>query len=61
MVTIECVISKAHHRTVMGAKGYKVQGITQEFDVQIKFPDREIESKFYDNSRKIIRSFWLSN
>ncbi|KAG1666666.1 Vigilin [Nymphon striatum] len=43
MVTIECIISKNHHRTVMGAKGYKVQGITQDYDVQIKFPDREIE------------------
>lgn len=42
MVTIECVISQRHHRTVMGPKGFKVQGVTAEFDVQIKFPDREI-------------------
>lgn len=42
MVTIECVISQRHHRTVMGPKGFKVQGVTSEFDVQIKFPDREI-------------------
>jgi hypothetical protein len=41
MVTIECVIPQKHHRTVMGAKGVKVQGITSEFDVQIKFPDRD--------------------
>lgn len=47
MVVIECVIPKAHHRTVMGAKGYKVQGITQDHDVQIKFPDREIERKHF--------------
>lgn len=40
MVTIECVIPQKHHRTVMGARGCKVQGITAEFDVQIKFPDR---------------------
>lgn len=46
MVTIDCVISQRHHRTVMGAKGYKVQGITSSFDVQIKFPDREIFRKF---------------
>lgn len=25
----------------MGAKGSKVQGITAEYDVQIKFPDRD--------------------
>ena len=43
MVTIECVIPQKHHRTVMGAKGVKVQGITSEFDVQIKFPDRDAQ------------------
>ncbi|XP_066586209.1 vigilin [Prorops nasuta] len=41
MVTEECVIPQKHHRTVMGAKGRKVQNITSEFDVQIKFPDRD--------------------
>lgn len=41
MIAIECIIPQKHHRTVMGAKGFKVQGITQEFDVQIKFPERE--------------------
>ncbi|XP_020289119.1 vigilin [Pseudomyrmex gracilis] len=42
MVTIECVIPQKHHRTVMGAKGRKVQSITAEYDVQIKFPDRDV-------------------
>jgi len=42
MVTVECVIPQRHHRTVMGAKGRKVQNITSEYDVQIKFPDRDI-------------------
>lgn len=40
MVTIECIIQQSHHRSVMGAKGTKVQGITQDYGVQIKFPDR---------------------
>lgn len=40
-VTIECVISQKHHRTVMGARGSKVKDITAEFDVQIKFPERD--------------------
>jgi len=39
-VTIECVIPQKYHRTVMGAKGSKVQQVTQEFEVTIKFPDR---------------------
>lgn len=47
MVTIECIISQRHHRTVMGAKGHKVQGITADFDVQIKFPDRDNTGKFF--------------
>ncbi|XP_068630109.1 vigilin isoform X1 [Battus philenor] len=40
-VTIECVIPQKHHRTVMGARGAKVKDITAEFDVQIKFPERD--------------------
>jgi hypothetical protein len=43
MITIECIIPQKHHRTVMGAKGCKVQGITSEFEVQIKFPDRDAQ------------------
>ena len=39
-MTIECVIEQKHHRTVMGAKGFKVQEITKEYEVGIKFPDR---------------------
>ncbi|EDV55082.1 vigilin [Drosophila erecta] len=40
-VTIEVVIPQRHHRTIMGARGFKVQQVTFEFDVQIKFPDRD--------------------
>jgi polyribonucleotide nucleotidyltransferase len=44
MVTIECVISHNHHRSVMGSRGTKVQAITKDYDVQIKFPDRNAPS-----------------
>ncbi|KAJ8954741.1 hypothetical protein NQ318_011436 [Aromia moschata] len=47
MITIECVISQKHHRTVMGSKGHKVQGITGDFDVQIKFPDRDNQEEYF--------------
>lgn len=40
-VTIDCVIPQQYHRTVMGAKGSKVQAITAEHNVNIKFPDRD--------------------
>ena len=40
MITIDCEIEQQYHRTVMGAKGSKVQKITSDFDVNIKFPDK---------------------
>lgn len=45
MVTVECILPQKHHRTVMGAKGHKVQTITSDFDVQIKFPERDNTSE----------------
>merc|ERR1719392_368321 len=44
MVTIDCEIQQTYHRTVMGAKGSKVQKITTDFNVQIKFPDKASEN-----------------
>ena len=43
MVTINCEISQTFHRTVMGAKGSKVQKVTTDHNVQIKFPDKTVE------------------
>lgn len=43
MITIECVIPQKHHRTVMGSKGTKVQNITSDYKVQIKFPERDTQ------------------
>ncbi|XP_005174824.1 vigilin [Musca domestica] len=40
-VTIEVVIPQRLHRTIMGPRGFKVQQVTTEHDVQIKFPDRD--------------------
>ncbi|CAG2115876.1 unnamed protein product, partial [Medioppia subpectinata] len=39
-ITIECVIPAKYHRTLMGTRGTRVQAITQEHDVRIKFPER---------------------
>ncbi len=36
--------SSPFFRTVMGAKGSKVQTVTRDFDVQIKFPDKAGEN-----------------
>ena len=39
-VTIECRIEQVHHRTIMGHQGNKVQKITSQHNVQIKFPEK---------------------
>uniref|UniRef100_A0A673J8F7 Vigilin n=1 Tax=Sinocyclocheilus rhinocerous TaxID=307959 RepID=A0A673J8F7_9TELE len=40
-VTMECVIPQKFHRSIMGPKGSRIQQITKDHNVQIKFPDRE--------------------
>ncbi|XP_047399971.1 vigilin isoform X1 [Sciurus carolinensis] len=40
-VTVECAIPQKFHRSVMGPKGSRIQQITRDHNVQIKFPDRE--------------------
>ena len=42
VVTIEVIITQKNHRTVMGARGSRVQAISSQFDVQIKFPDKDM-------------------
>ena len=42
IVSMEVIIPQRHHRTVMGARGCKVQAITTEFEVQIKFPEKDL-------------------
>lgn len=58
-VTIEVVIPQRLHRTIMGARGAKVQNVTSEYDVQIKFPDREatepIEGIFNGGGDEVVR------
>lgn len=41
-VTEEAVVPVKYHRSLMGPRGKYVQDITTRFDVQIKFPEREI-------------------
>ncbi|XP_058054967.1 vigilin [Anopheles bellator] len=48
MVTIECFIPARHHRIVMGKGGSKVQGITSEFGVNIKFPERGTSVSYHE-------------
>ncbi|XP_023195384.1 vigilin isoform X2 [Xiphophorus maculatus] len=40
-VTVDCVISQKFHRSIMGPKGSRIQQITRDHNVQIKFPERE--------------------
>ena len=36
---MECVIPQKFHRSIMGPKGSRIQGITRDHTVQIKFPE----------------------
>ncbi len=46
-VTLECVILQKFHRSIMGPKGSRIQQITKDHNVQIKFPDREDQQGKY--------------
>ncbi|XP_011485808.1 vigilin [Oryzias latipes] len=40
-VSVELAIPQRYHRAVMGPKGCRIQHITREHEVQIKFPERD--------------------
>lgn len=40
-VSVEVAIPQRYHRAIMGPKGCRIQHITREHEVQIKFPERE--------------------
>ena len=41
-VSIDCIIPQKFHRTIMGSKGARVQSVTTEFGVRIKFPEKSL-------------------
>lgn len=54
-MTIEVEIPQKYHGTIMGAKGFRIQEITREHNVNIKLPERRNEerSETFDCSKKI--------
>ncbi|XP_061768431.1 vigilin [Nerophis ophidion] len=40
-VSVEVAIPQRYHRAIMGPKGSRIQHLTREHEVQIKFPERE--------------------
>ncbi|XP_042368369.1 vigilin [Plectropomus leopardus] len=40
-VSVEVAIPQRYHRAIMGPKGCRIQQITREYEVQIKFPERD--------------------
>lgn len=54
MVTVDCIIPQEHHRTVLGTRGSKVQNIQRQFNVSIKFPDRERNDGMFIACHKIV-------
>lgn len=45
-ITVDVIIEQKHHRTIMGKGGSKVQQIQSDFNVEIKFPDRNDDPDF---------------
>lgn len=40
-MSVEVAIPQRYHRAIMGPKGCRIQYITREHEVQIKFPERD--------------------
>lgn len=40
-MTVEVAVPQRYHRAIMGPKGCRIQLITREHEVQIKFPERD--------------------
>ncbi|MEQ2171697.1 hypothetical protein GOODEAATRI_013400, partial [Goodea atripinnis] len=49
-VSVEVAIPQRHHRAIMGPKGSRIQHITREHEVQIKFPERDDSAAGQDAS-----------
>jgi hypothetical protein len=42
-VTIECVVLRKHHGSIMGPRGQRIQEISKTYNVNIKIPERSAE------------------
>jgi len=53
-ITIEFIVPAKLHGNIMGSKGHRIQEITKEHNVQVKFPDRKNneESAVVENGHK---------
>lgn len=40
-MSVEVAVPQRYHRAIMGPKGCRIQHITREHEVQIKFPERD--------------------
>lgn len=50
-MTAEVAIPQRYHRAIMGPKGCRIQHITREHEVQIKFPERDDSAAGEDLSK----------
>ena len=52
-VTLDCVIPHKKHRSILGPKGSNVQAVTQEYNVTIKFPDKQQQQQQQQDGDKV--------
>ena len=46
-MTLDCVVPRKHHGSIMGPKGHRIQEISKTHNVTIKIPDRNTEGAAY--------------
>lgn len=57
-MSVEVAVPQRYHRAIMGPKGCRIQHITREHEVQIKFPEREDSSAAGDQQGAAARTLW---
>jgi len=45
-VTVECVVPRKHHGSIMGPRGQRIQDISKTHNVSIKIPERGADGMF---------------
>ncbi|KAM9335699.1 vigilin isoform 1-T1 [Symphorus nematophorus] len=59
-VSVEVAIPQRYHRAIMGPKGCRIQHITREHEVQIKFPERDDSAAGQKHNTQEKSSFIIS-
>lgn len=60
-MSVEVAVPQRYHRAIMGPKGCRIQHITREHEVQIKFPERDDSAAAGDQQGAKAMTLWSKN